>query len=41
MLRYHMSMAKARVLRLICGDPGGLKPVEAGLSELPINYVSG
>ena len=35
------SLVQARVERLICGNPGDVRPVGAGVSELRINYGPG
>ncbi|HHG2223864.1 MULTISPECIES: type II toxin-antitoxin system RelE/ParE family toxin [unclassified Synechococcus] len=32
---------QARIERLICGNPGDVKPAGAGVSELRINYGPG
>jgi putative addiction module killer protein len=34
-------LVQARVERLICGNPGDVRPVGAGVSELRINYGPG
>ena len=35
------SLVQARIERLICGNPGDVRPVGAGVSELQINHGPG
>lgn len=35
------ALIQARIERVICGKPGDVRPVGAGISELPIHYGPG